>query len=213
MNAAARARETVSRGRSYGGVRPGRRYGARLMQSVMHGLKRYGLKWCGRERRRQVGVVAVSVAALLVVVGPLGTPGAGAKPVATTTTTTTTTTTAASVLTATGSQNPNLTVKETVSPTSATTGTTVSWSATVKNNTNSTKAFVFKFTLTDPSGGQQGYTSLIAFIGARSTTSNSASYQVASTAQRGNYTVTSAVTQQSCSSACTSTASVVLPVS
>lgn len=126
---------------------------------------------------------------------------------------TSTTTTAPNALTATGSQNPNLTVTLTVSPKTATTGTVVTLTSKVKNNSSSSKTVTFKYNLVDPNGGTREFTLGTSTINAGKTASNTYSYTVLATAVRGNHLLTSSATQGSCASACTSSATVTLPIS
>lgn len=161
----------------------------------------------GRRIAARVGAITVGVVlGASAFVGTTTTPATGApRPTATTA--------AASVLTGTGSQNPNLTVTLTVTPAAATTGTLVSLTSKIKNNTRTAKTVTVQFSLTDPLGGVRSYTLGTTTINGGKTSSNSYSYTVLSTALRGNHVLTSSATESGCPTACTSTASVTLPIS
>ncbi len=112
---------------------------------------------------------------------------------------------AALATSATGTQNPHLTVAVSLSPDTATTGTLVTVSKSVKNNTARWLAATVTETLQVPSGASHS-ASLAVILAPGKSYSLSFSYTVSEYLPRGVYQLTLAATEARCAASCTSSA-------
>lgn len=102
---------------------------------------------------------------------------------------------ASTALAAVGTQNPNLTVSLTLSPTTVTIGDTITGTGSVINNTNKTARVQTKVEITSPSGVVSTYTEKYV-LGPGQTVTETVTYTPPADAQLGTYTVTLSATDK-----------------